>query len=49
MPTVLKDDGAYGAVEFHLARAHPQWKSLASQNQALLIFQGRCRVRRSRS
>jgi transcriptional regulator len=40
MPTVLKDDGPYGAVEFHLARANPHWKTLAECTEALMIFQG---------
>ena len=40
MPTVLKDDGPYGVVEFHLARANPHWKQLAEGNEALMIFQG---------
>jgi transcriptional regulator len=40
LPTVLKDDGPYGAVEFHLARANPHWKHLAERNEALMIFQG---------
>ena len=40
MPTVLKDDGPYGVVEFHLARANPHGKFLADENEALIIFQG---------
>jgi transcriptional regulator len=40
MPTVLKDDGPYGVVDFHLARANPHWKRLAEGNEALMIFQG---------
>jgi transcriptional regulator len=40
MPTVLKDDGSHGVVEFHLARANPHWKFLADENEALIIFQG---------
>jgi len=40
LPTVLKDDGPYGVVEFHLARANPHWKYLAEPNEALMIFQG---------
>ena len=39
-PTVLKDAGAYGVVEFHLARANPHWKELAGENEALIIFHG---------
>ena len=38
MPTVLKDDGPYGTIEFHLARANPHWKELGGE--ALMIFQG---------
>ena len=40
MPTVLKEVGTYGAIEFHLARANPHWKELAEGNEALMIFQG---------
>jgi transcriptional regulator len=40
MPTVLKDHGPLGAIEFHLARANPHWKYLAECNEALIIFQG---------
>jgi transcriptional regulator len=40
LPTVLKDDGRYGVVECHLARANPHWKDLASGIEALMIFQG---------
>lgn len=40
LPTVLKDIGQYGVVEFHLARANPHWKYLAEGNEALMIFQG---------
>src|SRR6201998_1100058 len=39
-PTVLKDAGSHGVVEFHLARANPHWKELAEGNEALMIFQG---------
>jgi transcriptional regulator len=38
LPTVLKDDGNYGTIECHVARANPHWKSLG--NEALMIFQG---------
>src|SRR5262245_26683592 len=38
LPTVLKDDGRHGAIEFHLARANPQWKEL--DGEVLMIFQG---------
>jgi transcriptional regulator len=37
---VLKDDGLYGVIECHLARANPHWKDLAEGNEALMIFQG---------
>ena len=40
LPTVLKNDGPYGVVEFHLARASPHWKYLAERNEVLMIFQG---------
>src|SRR5215510_14501044 len=40
LPTVLKDDGPYGLIEFHLARANPHWKHLAQCEEALMIFQG---------
>jgi len=40
LPTVLKDDGPYGVIECHLARANPHWKDLAEGNEALMIFQG---------
>ena len=40
LPTVLKDDGANGTIECHLARANPHWKELAEGNEALMIFQG---------
>ena len=40
MPTVLKDEGPSGTVEFHLARANPHWKELAECGEALMIFQG---------
>jgi transcriptional regulator len=40
LPTVLKDEGAYGVIECHLARANPHWKDLAEGNEALMIFHG---------
>jgi len=40
LPTVLKEDGPFGLVEFHLARANPHWKALAEGDEALMIFQG---------
>ena len=40
LPTVLKDEGPYGVIECHLARANTHWKDVASGNEALMIFQG---------
>ena len=40
LPTVLKNDGPYGVIECHLARANPHWRDLAEGNEALMIFQG---------
>jgi transcriptional regulator len=40
LPTVLKDAGSCGVIEFHLARANPHGKELAEGNEALMIFQG---------
>ena len=40
LPTVFKDDGPYGVIECHLARANPHWSDLAEGNEALMIFQG---------
>jgi transcriptional regulator len=40
LPTVLKNEGSYGVIECHLARANPHWKDVASGNEALMIFQG---------
>ena len=40
LPTVLKDDGPYGVIECHLARANPHWIDLAVGSEALMIFQG---------
>jgi transcriptional regulator len=40
LPTVLKDEGPYGTVECHLARANPHWRDLAETDEALMIFQG---------
>ena len=40
LPTVLKDDGPYGVIECHLARANPHWRDLAAGDEALMIFQG---------
>src|ERR1700746_4057439 len=40
LPTVLKDEGDFGVIECHLARANPHWRDLAEGNEALMIFQG---------
>lgn len=40
LPTVLKDDGPYGTIECHVARANPHWRAFAGGTEALLIFQG---------
>jgi transcriptional regulator len=40
LPTVLKRDGEFGAIECHLARANPHWKDLAAGGEALMIFHG---------
>jgi len=40
LPTVLKAEGEFGAIECHLARANPHWKDLAAGGEALMIFQG---------
>jgi transcriptional regulator len=40
LPTVLKDDGPFGAIECHLARGNPHWKELAAGGEALMIFLG---------
>ena len=40
LPTVLKDEGRYGVIECHLARANPHWKDLADVTEALMIFHG---------
>jgi transcriptional regulator len=40
LPTVLKDDGRYGVIECHLARANPHCRDLAGGGEALMIFQG---------
>jgi len=39
LPTVLKDEGRYGVIECHLARANPHCLDLAG-GEALMIFQG---------
>jgi transcriptional regulator len=40
LPTVLKEDGPFGAIECHLARGNPHWRELAEGKEALMIFQG---------
>ncbi len=40
LPTVLKDEGACGVIECHLARANPHCKDLADVSEALMIFGG---------
>jgi transcriptional regulator len=40
LPTVLKDEGEFGIIECHLARANPHCKDLAAVSEALMIFQG---------
>jgi transcriptional regulator len=32
--------GSYGMLSAHVARANPQWRSFASEDEALVIFQG---------
>jgi transcriptional regulator len=40
LPTVLKDEGDFGVIECHLARANPHCTELAAVSEALMIFQG---------
>ena len=40
LPTVLKQEGEFGLIECHLARANPHWRELAEGGEALMIFQG---------
>src|SRR5688572_18975111 len=42
LPTVLKTDdaGPLGRIECHVARPNPQWKTFASDAEALMIFRG---------
>jgi transcriptional regulator len=40
LPTVLKDGGACGVIECHLARANPHCKELGEVSEALMIFHG---------
>ena len=37
---MLKDEGGYGVIECHLARANPHSKELVAVREALMIFQG---------
>ena len=40
LPTLLKDEGSFGTIECHLARANPHWKHIAESGEVLMIFQG---------
>ncbi|WP_339527264.1 FMN-binding negative transcriptional regulator [Pseudomonas sp. EA_35y_Pfl2_R111] len=41
LPLLLApDEGAYGTLYGHFARANPQWRDLAEGSEALVIFQG---------
>ncbi|MFN3743402.1 MAG: FMN-binding negative transcriptional regulator [Hyphomicrobiaceae bacterium] len=40
LPTALKNEGALGVVECHMARANPHWKAIAENGRGLLIFTG---------
>jgi transcriptional regulator len=40
LPTVLKEEGPYGVIECHLARANPHCKELGAVAEAMMIFQG---------
>jgi transcriptional regulator len=40
LPTVLKDEGAFGVIECHLARPNPHCQELGKVKEALMIFQG---------
>lgn len=37
---LVEDEGPYGTLYGHFARANPQWKDLAAGAEALVIFQG---------
>lgn len=39
-PMVFKESSTFGVLEFHLARANPHWKELASGGESLVIVQG---------
>ena len=34
LPTVLKDEGRYGVIECHLARANPHWRDLVASGES---------------
>jgi transcriptional regulator len=40
LPTVLKDEGAFGVIDCHLARPNPHCQELGKVKEALMIFQG---------
>jgi transcriptional regulator len=40
LPTVFKNEGPYGTIECHLARANPHCRDLGEAGEALMIFQG---------
>ena len=40
LPTVLKNEGPYGVIEWHLARPNPHCRDLAEADETLMIFQG---------
>ncbi len=40
LPTMLKSEGPFGAIECHLARGNPHWKDLAAGGEALMMFHG---------
>ena len=41
LPLVLQaDEGPYGTLLGHMARANPQWRDFGAERQALVIFQG---------
>jgi transcriptional regulator len=40
LPTVLKNEGEFGVIECHLARANPHCEELTAVREGLMIFQG---------
>jgi transcriptional regulator len=40
LPTVLKEQAPFGAIECHVARANPHWQQFTTGAEALMIFQG---------